>query len=57
MFQERIPMREKETKRTLEKVRGVEWREHLQVQKRGKERMRIRTAAMISHTDIFKKGG
>lgn len=53
MFQERIPEKGKETKKALNKVRGLDFREVFQAHRRGKG---IRTTAMISLTDILKKG-
>lgn len=52
MFQERIPVREKERERSV----GVELGEYLQAHRRDKNRERIRTA-MMSLSDVFKKGG
>lgn len=56
MFQERMPVREKETE-TQVRSEGLDFREHFQAHRRGKEREGIRMVVMISLTNVFKKGG
>lgn len=56
MFQERIPVREKETKRALNKEKDWTSGNNSQAHKKGKEREGIRTAVMISFTDLFNRG-
>lgn len=55
-FQERIPVREKKQRRLSIRSEGLDFREHIQAHKKGKEREGIRTAAMISLIDIFNRG-
>lgn len=54
MFQERMPVREKETRETQIRSEGLDFEEHFQALEEIKER---EDRMVVNLTNVFKKGG